>query len=191
MNWKRVLVLVLLLLLCTASVVFFSSLNRRPATSVLPSPREATQRSVESCCEFVANPALENEGRVVVTFPAGLNLSRTMVYLYPPGGATQVALSTGNPSFAVPPGTYDVGIHAIRLAAVPVQAGFDTRVRVGALRVSTDNATTYHVLDAADQHELAKGYGHSIFGLPVGRYVLRLKQDDKLVEIEDGGIADF
>ena len=191
MNRKRVLVLVLFLLLCIASVIYFSSLNRRPAASVLPSPREAIQRSGESCCEFVANPSLRDEGRVVVTFPTGLNLSHTMVYLYPPGAPTQAALSSGNGSFPLPPGRYDVGIHTIRLADVPVRAGFDTRVKVGVLRVSKDNATTYRVLDAAAQHELAKGYGSSVFGLPVGQYVLRLKRDDKLVMIQDGGIADF
>ena len=196
---KLIVAVGLLLLLLLIGFSFFfrqSELPSKPqsqgtSSAQQPSVRETTSLGGNSCCELVANSQLTDQGRVVVNFPAGLNLSHTMVYVYQPGAPMQVALSTGNGIFPLPPGHYDVGIYTIRLAGVPVRAGFDTRVKVGALRVSTDNATTYRVLSAADQHELAKGYGNSVFGLPVGQYVLRLKQDDKLVVIQDGGIADF
>lgn len=147
--------------------------------------------SGESCCELVANSQLTDQGRVVVTFPAGLNLSSTMVYVYQPGAPTQLALSTGGGAFAVAPGTYDVEVQKVRLANVPVKAGYDTRVKVGALRVTADNATTYRVLDEAQQREVAKGYGKSVFGLPAGRYVLKLRQRDEPVTIGDGMVAEF
>jgi len=199
MNRKLIVAVGLLLLLLLIGLFFLFRPSEPPSTpqsqgtssAQQPSARETTNLPGDSCCELVANSQLTDQGRVLVTFPAGLNVSHTMVYLYPPGAPTQVALSTGNGVFLLPPGRYDVGIHTIRLAGVPVRAGFDTRVKVGALRVSTDNATTYRVLDSASQHELAKGYGNSVFGLPVGQYVLRLKRDDKLVVIQDGGITDF
>lgn len=199
MNRKLIVAVVLLLLLLLIGLSFFFRPSPPPSkpqpqvTSSAPQPsaREATSLASDSCCELVANSQLTDQGRVVVTFPAGLNVSNTMVYIYQPGAPAQLALSTGGGAFAVAPGTYDVEVQKLRLTNVPVKAGYDTRVKVGALRVTADNSTTYHVLDEAQQRELAKGYGKSVFGLPVGRYVLKIRQHDEPITIGDGLVAEF
>jgi hypothetical protein len=198
MNRKLILTAVVLVLLLLGFVLLF--LSSKPSPQIHPeavsstepqSSRDSTRVSGESCCEMVVNSELKDQGRVVVTFPDGLNLSRTMVYVYQPGATHQVALSVGSGTFPLAPGTYDVEVLKIRLTGVSVKAGHDTRVKVGALRINADNATTYRVLDQIQQRELAKGYGKSVFGLPVGHYMLHFRQRNEPVTIEDGTITEY
>lgn len=198
MNRKLILAAAVLLLLLLGLSLLFLSSKPGPQThpqAALPteqqSARVAMSASSETCCEIIANPKLSDQGRVIVAFPDDINLSSTMVYVYQPGAAKQVALSVGSGTFSLDPGTYDVEVLKMRLTGVSVTAGHDTRVKVGVLRIVADNATTYRVMDLAQQHELAKGYGKSIFGLPVGRYMLHLRQRDEPVLIEDGRIAEY
>lgn len=197
MNRKVILAAgVLLLLLLGVSLFFLSSKPSPQIHSEAVSPaeqlsaRDSTRISGETCCEIIANPQLNEQGRVVVAFPNGLNLSKTMVYVYQPGATQQVALSVGSGTFPLAPGIYDVEVLKIRLTGVSVKAGHDTRVKVGALRITADNATTYRILDETQQRELTKGYGTSVFGLPVGRYMLHLGQRNEPISINDGTITE-
>jgi len=196
MDRKRALAAVLLVLLLGLFLLLFSSKpSHQPPHSSPSEPqrskRDAATGTGEGCCEMAANPLLKNQGRVLVTFPPGVNTSRTMVYLYQAGAPTQLALSTGSGAFSVPPGTYDVEVQTIRLTGVPVKASHDTRVKVGVLRISMDNTSTYRILDEAQQREVAKGYGTSVFGLPAGRYVVQLRTRGEHVTIEDGMIVNL
>ena len=198
MNRKLALAAVLLLLLLIGLSLLFLSSKPSPQShpvAALPAERQSAHVSMtasgETCCEIIANPRLNNQGRVIVAFPEGINLSNTMVYVYQPGAAKQVALSVGSGTFPLAPDTYDVEVQKMRLTGVTVKAGHDTRVKVGVLRITADNSTTYRILDQTQQHELAKGYGKSAFGLPVGHYVLRLRQRDEPITIGDGTITEF
>jgi hypothetical protein len=84
-----------------------------------------------------------------------------------------------------------IGMLLASETVVSVKAGHDTRVKVGVLRIIADNSTTYRVLDQTQQRELAKGYGKSVFGFPVGRYMMHLRQRNEPVTIEVGPITEY
>ena len=110
MNRRTLLVLVVIaLLLLGWGLWVFIQLCCKPAPPPLQTttPPVTTQESArksmsvsgESCCETVSNPELKDQGRVVVAFPEGVNVSGTTVYVYQPGAAKEIALNVAGGAF--------------------------------------------------------------------------------------------
>jgi hypothetical protein len=72
---------------------------------------------------------------------------------------------------------------------VTVQAGHDTNVKVGVLRVSGGKQTRSEILDGGKV--LAAGHGNHLVGLPAGAFQVRVAGQTQAVTISAGQITDF
>ena len=117
MNRKTLLVLVVVaLLLLGGGLWVFIQWCCKPAppplqTTTPPVTTEQPARKSmgvlgETCCEVVPNPELKDQGRIVVAFPKGVNVSGTTVYVYQPDAAKATALNVAGGTFPLAPGTY-------------------------------------------------------------------------------------
>jgi hypothetical protein len=87
--------------------------TQAPSTSNLEAVRGSLSTSEEACCEIVPNPELKDQGRIVVAFPEGVNVSGTTVFVYQPGAVKQLALSVGGGTFPLATGIYSGCLSAI------------------------------------------------------------------------------
>lgn len=130
-------------------------------------------------------------GRIVVAFPEGTNPSDTRIDVYKPGESKAVQGQYTKLRAELLPGRYDVSILHKRLGGVEVRAKYDTRIKVGVLRVKASSDTRIDVLDADGKTKLEGGYGTKQFGLPVGTYHVQIAGQTEPVTIEDGKVVDF
>jgi len=130
-------------------------------------------------------------GHLVPTFPSSVNVSNTLIRVYASGGTKTIQTGIGNQTISLPPGTYDVEISNVRLAGVTIRDGQDTPLKVGVLQVTTDNQTTYEVLEKPQGRKLASGFGNQTIGLPVGSYHVRMHGTVVPVTIEEGKITNL
>jgi hypothetical protein len=135
MNRKTDVSVVLLLFLLAFSwwAIFLSKPAPPPQTQAPSTSNQEAARGLlstlgEACCEIVPNPELNDQDRIVVAFPEGVNVSGTTVFVYQPGAAKQLALSVGGGTFPLAIGIYDVEVRKRRLTVVKVETGHDTRV---------------------------------------------------------------
>ena len=142
------------------------------------------------CCEVVANPDLKGRmGRLIIHFPEGGKAGDTRVDVFHPVEQKALAGGYGNQTVTLLPGIYDVDISKKRLPSVPVTSGYDTRVKVGLLRVSAGKDTRIDILDAGKK--LTGGYGDQAVGLPVGAFHVQVAGQAEGVMIEDGKVTEF
>jgi len=87
-------------------------------------------------------------------------------------------------------GTYDVEVANVRVHGVEVKPRHNTRVRVGALRVSAAPGTAIKVR-SADGTQAFNGYGKQVIGLPVGKYTVEVAGQGEEVTIKDNEVAEF
>ncbi|HLZ45607.1 MAG TPA: hypothetical protein VKQ05_08005 [Gemmatimonadales bacterium] len=153
--------------------------------------RTPTATPFQPCCEITANPALTGRmGRLVLAFPQGADAGSSPVAVYR-ASETQPALSSyGAQTWDLLPGNYVVTISGARVQGVTVQAGHDTRVRTGILRIKAEGATSIDVLDAGGT-KITGGYGSRVIGLPVGNFQVKLAGQAAPVTIKEGQITDF
>jgi hypothetical protein len=144
------------------------------------------------CCSIVANAELKGRlGRLVVAFPEGANASGTHVLVFKAKDQKDVANAYGNQAVELLPGAYAASVNGKRVEGVTIQAGHDTRLKVGVLRLSAADATRVKVLDADQKLELTNTYGKQELGFPVGTFYVEVAGQREAVTIAEGKITDF
>jgi hypothetical protein len=143
------------------------------------------------CCQIVANPALGSHlGQLVVAFPEGADAGGTEITVYKADAQTKVQGGWGNQHWELWPGTYAVEINGIRVSGVTVQAGHETRVRVGTLRVKAGGGTEVDVLDTGGK-KIKGNWGTFALGLPPGSYKVQIAGESQAVTVREGQITNF
>ena len=145
------------------------------------------------CCELTPNAQLpEGMGSLVVRYPGEGGAESTRLDVYVAGDASNAMVSEyGDAALELKPGSYDVTVGGQRVAGVGVQAGHDTRIRVGVLHVHAGDGTRIDLLDHASSATLTGGYGEDLYGLPVGPVVVQIAGQRETALIEDGKITEF
>ncbi len=145
-----------------------------------------------SCCEVTPNAALpEDKGSIVVNYP-GDGAESTRLDVYAVGDASNaIGGEYGDASLELQPGTYDVTVGGQRVTGVGVQAGHDTRIRVGVLHVHASTKTRIDLLDPASGEALAGDFGERQYGLPVGSVTVEVAGQRDTALIEDGIVTEF
>lgn len=145
------------------------------------------------CCELTPNAQLpQGMGRLVVRYPGDGGAQSTRLDVYAAGDASKTLHSEyGDAAIELTPATYDVTVGGRAVPGVGVQAGHDTRIRVGVLHVHASEGTRIDLLDHASGAALASGYGEDLYGLPVGPVVVEVTGQREAASIEDGRITDF
>jgi hypothetical protein len=145
-----------------------------------------------ACCEVTPNAALpEGMGSIVVSYP-GDGAESTRLDVYAAGDASNVIGSEyGDASLELKPGTYDVAVGGQRVTGVGVQAGHDTRIRIGVLHVHAGSKTRIDLLDHASGENLTGDYGERQYGLPVGPVTVAVSGQQDTALIEDGKVTEF
>lgn len=143
------------------------------------------------CCEVTPNATLpEGKGSIVANYP-GDGAESTRLDVYAAGDASNTLGSEyGDASFTLEPGTYDVTVGGQRVTGVRVQAGHDTRIRIGVLHVHASTKTRIDLLDPASE-VLAGDYGERQYGLPVGPVTVQVAGQRDTALIEDGKVTEF
>jgi hypothetical protein len=154
---------------------------------------DAPPTTAAGCCELTPNAELpEGMGSIVVRYPGDGGAKSTRLDVYTAGDASKaLGGEYGNATLELPPGTYDVIVGGQRVAGVGVQAGHDTRIRVGVLHVHASKGTSIELLDHASGAALTSGYGEDLYGLPVGPVVVQIAGQRETALIEDGTITEF
>ena len=172
----------------------------RAGATALPALSQPTVQSasapaaqpLEPCCTVVANPALTGRlGRLVVAFPEGAKADGTNVKVFKANDAKDVANGYGNQAVDLLPGAYAVTVNGKRVEGVTIEAGHDTRVKVGVLRVVAGDATNVKVLDSDQKTALTNTYGKQELGFPVGTVYVSVAGQSEAVTIAEGKITDF
>jgi hypothetical protein len=128
-------------------------------------------------------------GRLLVPFPDGAAPKETRVAVLKDG--TEVQAGHGSQSWELPSGTYDVTISDKALSGIALQAGHETRVKVGVLHVNATENTRIELLDPTTGKVLASGYGERSYGLPIGPVSVQVAGQSETVTIEDGKVTEF
>ena len=153
----------------------------------------APAEAAAGCCELTPNAALpEGMGSIVVRYPGDGGAESTRLDVYAAGDASHaLAGKYGDAAVELAPGTYDVTIGGRRVAGVGVQAGHDTRIRVGVLDIHASDGTRIELLEQANGAVLASGYGEKQYGLPVGPVTVEVAGQQDTALIEDGKVTEF
>jgi hypothetical protein len=157
-------------------------------SSATSSSAESGKASTAGCCQMTANPELKGRlGRLVVAFPQEAAVKGTGVTVLKDGKTLLSAY--GTQMWELLPGSYEVMVSNKRIPNVQIQAGHDTHVKVGVLRISAGKGTKAAVLDAGN--ELVNGYGEQVIGLPPGSFEIEIAGQREKVMITAGEIKDF
>ena len=144
--------------------------------------------SASPCCGVVANAALRRLGRIVVAYPEEV---AARIDVFRAGETKAIASDYGDAAFDLLPGTYDVSISGKRVAGVTVRSGYDTRVKVGVLRVNASEGTRVDLVDTVTKEGVASDYGTQAFGLPIGEIGVQIAGQTENVAIEAGQVTEF
>ncbi len=122
-----------------------------------------------------------NTGKLFVTLPNGVEWDMTVH----PAGSTKVLSNTLlKKSMTLQVGTYDLEINHIWIKGVLIEKGSNTRLKAGALNITTSDAWTLY--DETKKTVLINSLAAETRGLPVGKYILSIMQQDMNIEIKDG-----
>lgn len=153
--------------------------------------RTPIANGIQPCCEITANAALRGRmGRLILAFPLGADVSASPVAVYRAGETQAAQSSYGAQTWDLLPGSYVVTISGARVTGVTVQAGHDTKVLTGILRISAAGSTSVDILDAGGT-KVTGGYGSRAIGLPVGNFQVKVAGQAAPVSITAGKITDF
>ena len=145
------------------------------------------------CCEVTPNAAVgAGMGRIVVSYPGGDGAGSTRLDVFAAGDASKALGSKyGEAGLELEPGSYDAAVGGRRVAGVGVQAGHDTRIRVGVLHVHASDGTRIDLVDPANGEKIAGAYGEKQFGLPVGSVAVEVTGQQESALIEDGKVTEL
>lgn len=135
--------------------------------------------------EIIKMKSKSSTGKLFVSLPQDAQWDMT-IYA---SGSNKVRSNTMlKKEFSLLPGSYDVEINHIRINGVPVQKGYNTRIKAGVMHVPTQESWTLY--DETGQTVLINTYSVQKRGLPVGKYILQMNYQRQAIEIKDGG-TDF
>jgi hypothetical protein len=201
MNRDRTIIVVLAVLLLGSLLANAWLLKRSPRP--VPSAGEGTpsarvdgprERGTSAAYEIVANPEMKGRlGRIVITFAGEEKaLSGTRTAIYKPGAETLVKAEYGPVAAELIAGDYDLEVSGRKVAGVPVEAGKDTRIASGALRLHGAANTRFVIYPAGEAEKyLYVDYGNGLKGLPVGEYEVEVSGQREKVTVEAGKVTDF
>jgi hypothetical protein len=151
-----------------------------------------TAAAAPGCCEITPNAALPaGMGRVVANYPSD-GVGSTRLDVFAAGNASKAMASDyGDAALELAPGTYDVTVGGRRVTGVGVQAGHDTRVRIGVLHVFATEGTRIDLIEPASGEKLVSGYGETQYGLPIGSVAVEIAGQRDTALIEDGKVTEF
>lgn len=175
------------------TITYKNSAAASSSSSVSSAASPAVEPGVP-CCRIIPNPALKGQmGRLVLTFPKEVEYRLSRVEIVPVGGGTAKRYQ-GSTSVDIAPGQYDVAVSGSRVAQVTITPGSETHLLVGGLRIQADAKTRVEVWDAAKTKMLEFVIGHTVMGLPVGHYAVKVGKGAGTfteITIEDGKISEF
>ena len=126
--------------------------------------------------------AKSGTGKLFVSLPKGTEWDMT---IYAAGSDKVLSNTMLTQTFILLPGSYDIEVNKIRVNGVPVEKGNETRIKAGVLDIT--NATSWTLYDEAKTKVLINSLApKERRGLPVGRYVLTIMNQDQDIEIKDG-----
>jgi hypothetical protein len=148
--------------------------------------------AVSELARVVPNSDLKGRlGRLVVKFPDAAPCKDTHVRITRPQSDANVKAFYGSDSAEVTPGTYVVVVNNKPVPNLAVQSKSDTIVSVGVLHVSAGKDTHIDLLDSDGKKQLASGYGEQQWGLPPGKYFVRVAGASESVEIKADQVTEF
>lgn len=156
-----------------------------PSNVQAPAAASSIGQGASACCELAPATGLEDGmGRVTVAFPSSAEPKQTRVAVLSDG--KEVQAGHGNQAWVLPPGTYEVTISDQSLRGVTVQAGHETKVKVGVLHVNAAQNTHVELMDPTTGKVIAGGYGERSYGLPIGLVSVQVAGQTETVAIEEG-----
>ncbi len=129
------------------------------------------------------------KGRLVVNFHDEVPMGHMLVKISSNDGGEP--LSDRKRRFDLLSGTYDVEVAGKRVVGVPIQAGQETHLLMGLLRVVYKDMSTTEVYDSDKKTRIVKDNGTLRLGLPVGKYWVKLAGRMVEVEIKEGQVVEF
>jgi len=152
-------------------------------------PPKASPAAPDCCALFPATGLKEGLGRLVVAFPEGAVPKETRVAALKEG--KEATSGHGSQQWELAAGSYDITISDKSLAGVAVQAGQETRVKVGVLHINADQRTRIELIDPANGKVLVSGHGERNYGLPIGPISVQVAGRSETVTIEEGKVTEF
>ena len=161
------------------------------ATQVKKIEQKASANGTQECCVIVSNPQLKSLGRIVVAFPKDWNVSPRVNVFKTGDESNSIQWGYGSMAADLIPGRYLVTISGRRVEGVEVQAGHNTTIRVGALRVHAGSGTRVDVFERGGKEGLTGFYGANDIGLPVGQYDVQIAGQRASVAVKENTITEF
>lgn len=161
------------------------------ALRVLRKPIGAEQ-SATNAWEVTPNGKLRGiNGRLVTKFPDRTDGTLRVIRVLSPGTSEQVSQAVTGEEQLLPEGEYDVMVMKVRIAKVPIKAGHDTRIKIGALTFSGGGNTRHGIFDAKGEKELFRMTAFEVMALPVGTYAIKAGSRVVTFEIRDGEVTEL
>lgn len=158
----------------------------------IPKAAVAPQSAATTCCDTVAQTGLKDGmGRIIVTYPPTNGRLDARLDVYRPGETVPVTGGYGNQAIVLPPAHYDISVTGRRITGVAVQAGRDTRFKVGVLHLNAHKNTRIDLSDPDTTKVITSTYGETAVGLPVGPVVVQIAGQTDTAMIEDGKVTEF
>ncbi|HWP30556.1 MAG TPA: hypothetical protein VNK96_02350 [Fimbriimonadales bacterium] len=129
-------------------------------------------------------------GRLIAKFPERTDSGARFFHVYKAGTKEEVHPTTTEP-LLLPQGEYDVRVVDVILAKVPIKAGHDTRIKIGAVTFAGGGNTVYHVYDAKGEKELFVMAANQVRPMPVGKYAVKMGSTLVQFEIKDGEVTEL
>ena len=169
--------------------------SKPPTRMQTPLTRTLGAASETEAYTIKPNPKLLGDtGRLLVRFPEGIRKRDNQRIQFPKTKDEKNSeINWGSVARETPPGDYLVTINGKIIEGVKVQAGADTQLRVGILRLELPDNQTWELIEEDLDSAPAIFYagGPADIGLPVGAYYIRTKSEISPVKIEDNKITTF
>lgn len=161
------------------------------ALRVLRKPIGA-EKSATNAWEVTPNAELRGiNGRLVTKFPDRTDGTLRVIRVLSPGTSEQVSQALTGEEQLLPEGEYDVTVMKVRIAKVPIKAGHDTRIKIGALTFSGGGNTRHAIFDAKGEKELFRMTAYEVMAMPVGTYAIKAGSRVITFEIKDGEVTEL
>lgn len=151
----------------------------------------SANRNQEDNFTIVSNPELKSLGRVVVAFPKDSKVSSRIDIFKTGDESNSIQGAYGSMAADLIPGRYLVTISGRRVESVEVQAGHNTTIRVGVLRIHAGSGTRVDVFERGGKDSLAGFYGANDVGLTVGQYDVQIAGQRASLAIQENAITEF
>ena len=130
-------------------------------------------------------------GQIVVKYPEAAPCKETHTSIMKPGSTKNAAAFYGTGDAELLPGAYNVKLGGKVVENVEVKSRSDSVITLGVLRVHAAKETHVAILDQDQKTQLAAGYGDNEYGLPIGKYFVKVAEQTEPVEIKANEVTDF